>query len=85
MGGCGTCDEAVPLCHGELKASIAARAIPGRRRYDSTGRLLFCAESKATNPAYAGIQAIRLCCGNDLRNRVGREDQEGAVQDRQSR
>jgi transposase-like protein len=42
-------------------------------------------ESKATNPADAGIQAIRQCGGNDLRNRASREDQEGAVQDGQAR
>src|SRR5262249_47372324 len=42
-------------------------------------------ESEATNPADAGIQAIRPCSGNDLRNRAGREDQEGAVQDGQTR
>jgi transposase-like protein len=38
-------------------------------------------ESEATNPADAGIQAIRQCSCNDLRNRASREDQEGSVQD----
>src|SRR5437879_7088 len=42
-------------------------------------------ESEATNPADAGIQAIRQRGGNDLRNRAGREDQERAVQDGQTR
>jgi hypothetical protein len=42
-------------------------------------------ESEATNPADAGIQAIRQCGRNDLRNRVSRENQEGAVQDGQAR
>src|SRR3984893_7009444 len=42
-------------------------------------------ESEATNPADAGIQAIRQRGGNDLRNRASREDQEGAVQDGQTR
>src|SRR5712691_11879815 len=42
-------------------------------------------ESEATNPADAGIQAIRQRGGNDLWNRVGREDQVGAVQDGQTR
>jgi hypothetical protein len=32
-------------------------------------------ESEATNPAHAGIQAIRQCGGNDFRDRVGGEDQ----------
>jgi len=38
-------------------------------------------ESEATNPADAGIQAIRQRGSNDLRNRASREDQEGAVQE----
>jgi transposase-like protein len=42
-------------------------------------------ESEATNPADAGIQAIRPCGGNDLWNRAGGEDQEGAIQDGQTR
>jgi len=42
-------------------------------------------ESEATNPADAGIQAIRQRGRNDLRNRASREDQEGAVQDGQAR
>ena len=42
-------------------------------------------ESEATNPADAGIQAIRQRGGNDLRNRASREDQEGAVQNGQAR
>jgi hypothetical protein len=33
----------------------------------------------------AGIQAIRPCGDNDLRNRTGREDQEGAIQNGQTR
>src|SRR5450432_1977764 len=41
-------------------------------------------ESEATNPADAGIQAIRQRGRNDLRNRARREDQEAAVQDRQT-
>ena len=42
-------------------------------------------ESEATNPADAGIQAIRQRGGNDLRNRASREDQDGAAQDGQAR
>ena len=42
-------------------------------------------ESEATNPADAGIQAIRQRGRNDLRNRASREGQEGAVQDGQAR
>jgi hypothetical protein len=42
-------------------------------------------ESEATNPADAGIQAIRQRGRNDLWNRVGRENQEEAVQDGQTR
>src|ERR1700730_6738061 len=42
-------------------------------------------ESEATDPADAGIEAIRPRGGNDLRNRASGEDQEGAVQDGQTR
>src|SRR5450432_722339 len=42
-------------------------------------------ESEATNPGDTGIQAIRQRGGNDLRDRASREDQEGAVQDGQTR
>jgi transposase-like protein len=42
-------------------------------------------EGAATNPADAGVQAIRQRGGHDLWNRVDREDQEGAVEDGQTR
>ena len=42
-------------------------------------------ESEATNPADAGIQAIRQRGRNDLWNRASREGQEGSVQDGQTR
>ena len=42
-------------------------------------------ESEATNPADVGIQAIRQRGNYDFRNRARREDQEGAVQNGQTR
>src|SRR5450432_1486193 len=41
-------------------------------------------ESEATNPAHAGIQALRQCGGNDFRDRVGGEDQKRTIQDGQA-
>ena len=41
-------------------------------------------ESEATNPAHAGIQAIRQRGGNDFWDRVGGDDQEKTIQDGQA-
>jgi hypothetical protein len=41
-------------------------------------------ESKATNPAHAGIQVIRQRGGNDFRDRIGGEDQKRTIQDGQT-
>src|SRR5882762_10004950 len=57
------------------QSSLSPAIGPERRTFDFPD--LTPSESQATNPADAGIQAIRQRGGSDLRNRTSREVKKG--------
>src|SRR5215471_12095280 len=66
---------------GELPRRVKVRSSQYLNNLIRTGP----SASETTDPADARVQTIRQCGGHDRRNRVGGEDQEGAIQDRQAR